>query len=98
MATTYNWNVSQLERKISSGFVTIAHWQATAKDGNYFASMPGICSWADGIPTIPYSNLTKENVFDWIWANGVDKTVIEAILQTQIDAQKNPITVTGVPW
>jgi len=95
---TITWSVPQLDRQTSNGFVTTAHWRADAIDGNYSASTYTTSSWADGTPTTPYADLTEETVLDWIWANGVDKTEVEASLQAQIDAQKNPVTATGVPW
>ena len=96
MITT--WTIAQLDRQTSDGLVTTAHWQATAVDGEYSASIYATCSWSDGTPTVPYADLTKETVLGWIWANGVDKTATEAALAAQIAAQKNPVTATGVPW
>lgn len=95
---TTTWTISQLDRQTSDGFVTTAHWQATAVDGEHSASIYATCSWSDGTPTVPYADLTKETVLDWIWANGVDKTATEAALAAQIELKKNPVTATGVPW
>ena len=92
------WNISQLDRQTSDGFVTTAHWTATATDGDYSASTYSTCSWSDGTPTEPYASLTKETVLGWISANGVDKAAVEASLNAQIELQKNPVTATGVPW
>lgn len=92
------WNISQLDRQTSDGFVTTAHWQANATDGDYAASVYNTCSWSEGTATIPYASLTKETVLGWIWANGVDKDAVEASLAAQIELQKNPVTATGVPW
>ena len=92
------WNISQLDRQTSDGFVTTAHWQATATDGDYSTSVISTCSWSEGTATIPYASLTKETVLGWIWANGVDKDAVEASLVAQIELQKNPVTATGVPW
>ena len=92
------WTITQLDRQISNGFVTTAHWTASAADGDYSASTYSTSSWADGTPTTPYADLTQEEVLGWIWTNGVDKEAVEASLQAQIDAQKNPVTATGVPW
>ena len=92
------WNISQLDRQTSDGFVTTAHWQANATDGDYSASVISTCSWSEGTATIPYASLTKETVLGWIWANGVDKDAVEASLAAQIELQKNPVTATGVPW
>ena len=96
--STIVWNISQLDRQTSDGFVTTAHWQANATDGNYSASVYSTCSWSDGTATIPYADLTKETVLGWIWANGVDKDAVEAALAAQIELQKNPVKATGVPW
>ena len=96
--STIVWNISQLDRKTSDGFVTTAHWQANATDGNYSASTYSTCSWSDGTATIPYASLTKETVLGWIWANGVDKDAVEASLNAQIELKKNPVTAVGVPW
>jgi hypothetical protein len=95
---TTTWNISGLDRQTSNGFVTTAHWRADAVDGDYSASTYATSSWADGTPTTPYADLTQEEVLGWIWANGVDKEAVEASLQAQIDAQKNPVSATGVPW
>jgi len=96
--STIVWNISQLDRKTSDGFVTTAHWQANATDGDYSASVYSTCSWSDGTATIPYASLTKETVLGWIWANGVDKDAVEASLEAQIELKKNPVTAVGVPW
>jgi hypothetical protein len=96
--TTVNWTISTLDRDVATGFVNVAHWQASAVDGDYSASTYSTSSWADGTPTTPYADLTQATVLDWIWANGVDKEAVEASLQAQIDAKKNPVSATGVPW
>jgi len=95
---TTTWTISTLDREVSTGFVTTAHWQATAVDGEHTASIYSTCSWANGTLTIPYADLTQETVLGWVWANGVDKTATETALATQIDLQKNPVQATGTPW
>jgi hypothetical protein len=93
-----NWNVSQTDRYLDSGFVYCAHWQANATDGEYSASVYSTCSWQPGTPTIPYDSVTMQEVLDWCWTSGVDKDATEAALAAQIELQKNPVTATGVPW
>jgi hypothetical protein len=95
---TITWTISTLEREVSNGFVTTAHWKATAVDGDYTASIYSTCSWADGTVNIPYADLTQDIVLGWVWADGVDKTATEAALTAQIELQKNPVTATGTPW
>lgn len=58
---TTTWTIDQLDRLAADGFVTTAHWRATAVDGDYSASTYGTCGWAEGTPTIPYDNLTQES-------------------------------------
>ena len=92
------WTISTLDRETSNNFVITAHWQCTAVDGDYTASIYSTCSWAEGAPTIPYDELTQETVLDWCWASGVDKDATEAALAQNIELQKNPVTATGTPW
>jgi len=91
------WNISQLNRQTSDGFVTTAHWQANATDGDYSASVYSTCSWSEGTATIPYADLTKDAVLAWVW-DSVDKDAVEDSLLAQIAEQKAPVKATGVPW
>jgi hypothetical protein len=94
---TTTWTISTLERETSNGFVIVAHWQATAVDGDYTASIYSTASWADGTPVIPYENLTPETVLGWVWET-VSKQATEDALAANIALQKNPVTATGTPW
>jgi hypothetical protein len=96
MATT--WSITQTDYLTADGFITTAHWTATAVDGDYTASAYSTCSFATATPSIPYANVTEQDVLDWCWANGVDKAATEASLASQIELLKNPVTATGVPW
>ena len=93
-----SWNISQLDRNTANGFVTTAHWQATAVDGEHTASIYSTCSWADGTVNTPYADLTQATVLGWVWANGVDKAATETALAAQIALQKAPVTASGTPW
>ena len=47
----------------------------------------------------PYDQLTEQQVLDWCFANGVDKTSIEANVTAQIENQINPpIIAPPLPW
>ena len=92
------WTITQLDRRTSDGFVTTAHWTATAVDGDYSASIYSTCSWAPGTPTIPYAQVTQQEVLDWCWTSGVDKDATEAALAQNIAMQKNPPVSQGLPW
>ena len=95
---TTTWTITQTDYLTSDGFITTAHWTATAVDGDYTASVYSTCSWAVGTPTLPYADVTMQEVLDWCWTSGVDKDATEAALAAQIESQKNPVTATGVPW
>jgi len=95
---TTTWTISQLDRNTSNGFVTTAHWQATAVDGEHTASIYSTASWADSTVNTPYTELTQATVLGWVWANGVDKTATEAALAANIALQKNPVQAFGTPW
>ena len=95
--TTVNWTISTLDRNTSNGFVTCAHWQCTAVDGEHTASIYSTCSWADGTVNIAYDALTPETVLNWVWES-VDKTATEAALAANIALQKAPVTASGTPW
>ena len=92
------WTISQLDRNTANGFVTTAHWQATAVDGEHTASIYSTCSWADGTVNIAQADLTQATVLGWVWANGVDKQATEDALAAQIALQKAPVTASGTPW
>ena len=94
---TTTWTISQLDRNTANGFVTTAHWQATAVDGEHTASIYSTCSWADGTVNTPYADLTQETVLGWVWES-VDKTATEAALAANIALQKAPVTASGTPW
>ena len=91
------WKISTLDREVSNGFVTTAHWTATAVDGEHSASAYATVTWAEGTPAIPYANLTEAEVLSWVWES-VDKAATEASLAAQIALLKNPVKSTGVPW
>ena len=98
MAITYTWNVSQTEYLTSDKFITVAHWQCSAVDGEFSTSTYSTCGWQAGTPTIAYEDVTMAEVLDWIWASNVDKAATEASLAQQIAQLKNPVSASGTPW
>lgn len=94
---TTTWKISQLDRNTADGFVTTAHWTATAVDGEHSASCYATVSWAEGTPAIPYANLTEATVLNWVWES-VNKASTESALAAQIALLKNPVKATGTPW
>jgi hypothetical protein len=98
MSTT--WTISTLERELSDGGVIVAHWRASAVDGDFSASSYGTCGFTPD-PSDPsfvaYDSITEEVALGWCWGE-LDKDATEASLQSNIDLQMNPVTADGVPW
>ena len=99
------WNISALDVKPQYGeyqdCVITVHWQCNAIQDGYSASVYSTCSFAQPSKQvfIPYQDLTKQTVLEWIWANGVDKDATEAVVQKQIDNQLNPPVIQpALPW
>jgi hypothetical protein len=97
---TTQWTIAQLERTTADGGVTIAHWRATATDGDYSASSYGTCSFtpdptAEGF--VAFEALTEAQVLEWVY-EALDKDAAEESLASQIEAQKAPVTMAGMPW
>ena len=94
------WTIGTLERELSDNGVVVAHWRATAVDGDFSASSYGTCgftpdpsssSWVD------YDSISEELALSWCYEE-IDKDAIEASLAANIDLQKNPTQASGVPW
>ncbi len=89
--------INQIESNTADGIVITAHWNASLADGEYSASSYGSQSFTrdDESPAlVPFADLTEEMVAGWLTLD----EGLEANLQSQIDAQKNPTTVKGAPW
>ena len=93
------WSVAQLDRNTSDGFVNTVHWRVNAVDGDKSASSYGTVGYTqeEGKTLVPYSNLTETAVIAWV-QESLNKATVEASLAQQIEALKNPITASGVPW
>ena len=91
------WKINTLESNTTDGYVSVAHWQATAVDGEHTASVYATVSWPEGTPTIPYSSLTEATVLNWVWES-VDKASTESALADQIALLKSPVKTSGTPW
>jgi hypothetical protein len=97
--TTFNWKISQMDRLTSDGFVVTVHYIVTATDDTYSASTYGTVGYTQeqGETYIPYDDLTEATVVGWV-QTALGKDTVESSLQSQIDAQKNPVQATGLPW
>ncbi len=94
----YEWNVVQMDRLTSDGFVVTVHYTVNAVDGDYTVSTYGTVGYTQGEGSyVPFANLTKEQVIGWV-KDSLGKETVEEALAAQIEAQKHPVQESGLPW
>jgi len=101
MTTSFQWKIANLERETQDGFVFCCHYTISANDGTYSAGAYGSVGFERPESLIPFDDLTKEVVIDWVKEaiGGEEKvTEIEAALQAQLDEKHAPTKASGVPW
>jgi hypothetical protein len=91
------YTIAQLDRQTSDGLVTTAHYRVDSVDGEHSAGSYGTVAFERGDTFIAYDSLTEVQVIEWV-KDKLDVEEIEAGLQAQINAKKNPKTAAGVPW
>ena len=102
--TTINWIIeSLLVRKVEGSLTDVvinADWRCNGSQESFFGTCYGSCSFAPPSGSFtPYPDLTQEQVLGWCFANGVDKSAIEANVSAQIENQINPPVVSlPLPW
>ena len=97
------FNIVQLERALPSAFVTTIHWTATQTTDGTTASTYGavvLSGDAQAPSFIPYADVTKTQAVLWLEdALGAEALVnMQASLDAQIVAIKNPVSASGTPW
>jgi len=95
--TTYNWQINQMDRNTSNGFVTTVHYNVSKVDGEFTASTYGTINYEAGTPETPFESLTEAQVIAWV-KDKLGEATVEAALAAQIEAQKNPVKASGLPW
>jgi hypothetical protein len=97
MAITYTWSFPQFDvAKAEDGLtdvVKVIHWRYDAVDGDHSAGVYGSAGLGapDSGNFIPFANLTEE----WaISAIALDVPAMQASLEAQISAAKNPPVVS----
>lgn len=102
------WEIAELERNTSDGGVITAHWRVKAEevvDGEITnsASRYGSVSFTPDSSAgdfIAYADLTEANVIQWVKDSmGADEvSTLEAAVDTELEAVKNPTVSWGKPW
>ena len=100
MSTTFTWNIANLERETSDGYVYTAHYTVNAADGTYSAGAYGSLGLERGGALVPFADLTEATVVGWVKEKLTAEKVteIEAALQAQLDEQRQPTKAGGLPW
>jgi len=99
-----SWIIERLLTKPVEGTLTdvviTADWRCNGSQDSYSGTCYGSCSFAPPSDSFtPYPDLTQDQVLGWCFANGVDKTAIEANVTAQIQNQINPpVVVLPLPW
>ena len=94
----FTWNVVQMDRLTSDGFVVTVHYTVNAVDGDYSASTYGTVGYTQGKGSyVPNADLNEAEVVGWV-QESLGKDTVETGLAAQIEAQKNPVQETGLPW
>jgi hypothetical protein len=109
---TISWLIERLLVKPTEGSLTdvviTADWRCNGTEtigtGDDAKTYSGTCygSASFAAPSgsfTPYPDLTEQQVLEWCWSNGVDKTAIEANVFAQIADQINPpVIAPPLPW
>jgi hypothetical protein len=95
MTTIYS--INQLEREVATGYVTTVHYNVTKVDGDFTASTYGTINYQGDTPVTPFASLTEAQVIAWV-KDKLGEAVVEAALAAQIEAQRNPVSASGLPW
>ena len=93
----FTWNVVQMDRLAADGFVTTVHYNVSAVDGEFTASTYGTVGYTEEGAFTPYSQLTEAVVVGWV-KESLGQATVETALAAQIEALKNPVQESGLPW
>ena len=86
--------IVQLERSLPDNIVTTVHWRCEKGEASTYGSV-GLPA-PEGKP-IPFDKLTEEQLIEWLGTQ-IDLEEIEANLDNQLEAIKNPTSASGLPW
>lgn len=102
---TTNWIIETLYVKPVDGDLTnvvvTANWRCNGSQDQFAGTCYGSTSFTAPDPQAfkPYSDLTQDEVLQWVFDSGIDKAGVEANVQAQIENQINPPIITPMlPW
>lgn len=94
-------SIRQLYRDTETGGVKKVDWFASKADGSFYAQVSGMNNFTpnpNDSNFVPFDNLLESDVKGWLlndenWAQDV-----ESELDGNIERQKNPPVLHGLPW
>ena len=95
MSIEIKWSINDTERYASDGLIFNIHWSASATEPSndpkkpYGASIVNTLQVERGDSFVAFDSLTEQEVLGWV-QTAVGKDTVEAALEDQIEAQKNP--------
>ena len=101
---TLSWLIERLLVRPTEGtysdVVITADWRCNGSQDQYSGTCYGSTSFFPPTENFtPYPDLTEQQVLGWCFANGVNKTAIEANVSLQIENQINPpVIAPPLPW
>jgi hypothetical protein len=99
-----NIQIVDTNRELPSGLITTIHWTASQTEDTFTASAYGSLGVPAKDPSDPtfiaFASLTEEQVKQWVLDTMGEEQVaaLQANLDGQIEAQKNPVSASGLPW
>lgn len=99
----FNWKIESVLVKPQEGdrtdVVAMVHWRCSANENGQYGVCYGNMTFVAGETFIAFQDLTQEQVLDWCFANGVDKTGVEAIVTNSLANKITaPIENKIPPW
>jgi hypothetical protein len=105
--TTFSWIITQLEclpqKDGQTDVVYNVIWDCCGiqEPENIAQSQRGQLNvdYVSGNLFTPYNQLTQQQILQWVFDSGVNKSEVESMVQQKIDAFKSPKTTSpNLPW
>lgn len=104
MSTTYTWSIKNLtciaQHEGHDNVVDAVFYECTGtteSDSFTFTGISRVPFRAGNF--IPFDQLTEQQVMSWLTASGVDRAVVEASVQRELDRKKiPPMVMKSPPW
>lgn len=92
--------IVDMQRDAATGFVNVVHWVISDTDGDGNSGSVYGSIGLEGELVTPFEQLTEAQVVQWVKDAMGPETLAahEANVAAQIEAQKNPVQASGLPW